>query len=94
MFNLSFLRQQLEESIRTRDNVSMGTNNAVKNLEVHHVASLTDLRGRIVRCDTSIARLSTELNNATAAIKQLSQQQSDMQGKIIERIHDVEARVK
>lgn len=94
MFNLSILRQQLEESIRTRDNVSMGTNNAVKNLEVHHVASLTDLRGRIVRCDTSIARLSTELNNATAAIKQLSQQQSDMQGKIIERIHDVEARVK
>uniref|UniRef100_A0A8W8HS32 Uncharacterized protein n=1 Tax=Magallana gigas TaxID=29159 RepID=A0A8W8HS32_MAGGI len=84
---------QLEESIRTRDNVSMGTNNAVKNLEVHHVASLTDLRGRIVRCDTSIARLSTELNNATAAIKQLSQQQSDMQGKIIERIHDVEARL-
>lgn len=94
MFNLSILRQQLEESIRTRDNVSMGTNNAVKNLEVHHVASLTDLRGRIVRCDTSIARLSTEFNNATAAIKQLSQQQSDMQGKIIERIHDVEARVK
>lgn len=94
MFNLSILQQQLEESIRTRDNVSMGTNNAVKNLEVHHVASLTDLRGRIVRCDTSIARLSTELNNATAAIKQLSQQQSDMQGKIIERIHDVEARVK
>lgn len=84
---------QLEESIRTRDNVSMGTNNAVKNLEVHHVASLTDLRGRIVRCDTSIARLSTELNNTTAAIKQLSQQQSDMQGKIIERIHDVEARL-
>lgn len=84
---------QLEESIRTRDNVSMGTNNAVKNLEVHHVASLTDLRGRIVRCDTSIARLSTEFNNTTAAIKQLSQQQSDMQGKIIERIHDVEARL-
>lgn len=94
MFNLSILQQQLEESIRTRDNVSMGTNNAVKNLEVHHVASLTDLRGRIVRCDTSIARLSTELNNTTAAIKQLSQQQSDMQGKIIERIHDVEARVR
>lgn len=94
MFNLSILQQQLEESIRTRDSVSMGTNNAVKNLEVHHVASLTDLRGRIVRCDTSIARLSTELNNATAAIKQLSQQQSDMQGKIIERIHDVEARVR
>jgi DNA replicative helicase MCM subunit Mcm2 (Cdc46/Mcm family) len=71
----------------------LGTNNAVKNLEVHHVASLTDLRGRIVRCDTSISRLSTELHNATAAIKQMSQQQNDMQGKIMERIHEVEARV-
>lgn len=58
------------------------------------MASLTDLRGRIVRCDTSIARLSSELQNATAAIKQMSQQQSDMQGKIMERIHEVEARVR
>ncbi|XP_062597003.1 protein FAM81A-like isoform X2 [Saccostrea cucullata] len=84
---------QLEESVRARDNASMGTNNAVKNLEVHHVASLTDLRGRVVRCDTSIARLSTELQGATAAIKQMSQQQNDMQGKILERIHEVEARM-
>ncbi|XP_061174278.1 protein FAM81A-like isoform X2 [Saccostrea echinata] len=84
---------QLEESVRARDNATMGTNNAVKNLEVHHVASLTDLRGRVVRCDTSIARLSTELQNATAAIKQMSQQQNDMQGKILERIHEVEARM-
>ena len=58
------------------------------------MASLTDLRGRIVRCDTSIARLSSELQNATAAIKQMSQQQNDMQGKIMERIHEVEARVR
>ncbi|XP_048736253.1 protein FAM81A-like isoform X2 [Ostrea edulis] len=84
---------QLEDSVRHRDNATLGTNNAVKNLEVHHVASLTDLRGRIVRCDTSISRLSTELHNATAAIKQMSQQQNDMQGKIIERIHEVEARL-
>ncbi|KAK3098260.1 hypothetical protein FSP39_017666 [Pinctada imbricata] len=84
---------QIDDQIRQRDNVSMGTNNAVKNLEVHHVASLTDLRGRIVRCDTSISKLSSEIRGVAEGLKQVSQTQTDLQGRLMERIHEMEAKL-
>lgn len=90
---VSFCLQSLEENLRHRDNATVGTNNAVKNLEVHHVASLTDLRGRVVRCDTSIAKLSTDLRQSQDALKFTNQQAQDIQNKLTERIHGLEAQV-
>ncbi len=39
----------MEQQIKARENQSEGATNAVKNLEMHHVAGLTDLRGRVAR---------------------------------------------
>ncbi|KAL3866732.1 hypothetical protein ACJMK2_044013 [Sinanodonta woodiana] len=83
----------LDEQIRSRDQATAGTNSAMKNLEVHHVASLTDLRGRIVRCDTSISKLASELRNISDTMKQVSQQQQDSQNKVMERIHGLESKL-
>lgn len=83
----------LEENIRARDNATVGTNTAVKNLEVHHVATLTDLRGRIVRCDTSISKLSTDLRGCFDSIKQVTQQQQDSQNRVMDRLHQLESRL-
>ncbi|KAK3588380.1 hypothetical protein CHS0354_018181 [Potamilus streckersoni] len=83
----------LEEQIRSRDQAAAGTNSAMKNLEVHHVASLTDLRGRIVRCDTSISKLASELRNISDTMKQVSQQQQDSQNRVMERIHGLESKL-
>lgn len=90
---LYFCSQSLEDSIRSRDSAAVGTNTAVKNLEVHHVASLTDLRGRIVRCDTSIAKLSQELRSCFENIKQVGQGQQDQQNRLLDRIHEMESKV-
>ena len=43
------ITQGLEQSIRFREGQSEGTNNVVKSLEMHHVAGLTDIRGRVAR---------------------------------------------
>lgn len=88
-----FNSQSLEESIRSRDSAAVGTNTAVKNLEVHHVATLTDLRGRIVRCDTSIAKLSQELRSCVDNLKQVGQGQQDQQNRLLDRIHELESKV-
>ena len=88
-----YISQSLEDQLRARDNASVGTNSAVKNLEVHHVASLTDLRGRIVRCDTSISKLSQELRNCSDSIKQVNGQQQDNQNRLLDRIHNLESKV-
>ncbi|XP_069137003.1 protein FAM81A-like [Argopecten irradians] len=83
----------LDDQLRHRDDATVGTNNAVKNLEVHHVASLTDLRGRIVRCDTSISKLSTDLRQNQEALKQINNQSSDNNNKVLDRVHQLESRL-
>lgn len=87
------LLQAIEESIKSRDNAHVGTNAAVKNLEVHHVASLTDLRGRIVRCDTAIGKLSGDVRSCFDSIRQLNQQQQEMANRIMDRMHGLEQQV-
>ncbi|XP_052795842.1 protein FAM81A-like [Mya arenaria] len=83
----------LEEQIKARDNAAVGTNSAVKNLEVHHVATLTDLRGRVVRCDSSLAKLSQEIRQCFEAVKQVGQGQSDQQNRLLDRIHEMESKI-
>ncbi|CAL1534101.1 unnamed protein product [Lymnaea stagnalis] len=83
----------LESSIKSRDTAHVTTNNAVKNLEVHHVQSLQDLRGRIVRCDSSISKLSADFRSCFESIKQLSHQQQEIQNRMTDRIHGLEAQL-
>ncbi|XP_041361749.1 protein FAM81A-like [Gigantopelta aegis] len=83
----------LEESIKVRDSASVGTNHAVKNLESHHVQSLSDLRGRVVRCDTSIAKLAQDMRVVMDSCRILSNQQQELQTRIMERMHGIEGQL-
>ena len=85
--------QAIEESIKSRDNAHVGTNNAIKNLEVHHVATLTDLKGRIVRCDSAIGKLGTDMRSCFDSIRQLNQQQQEVSNRIMERLNGLEQQV-
>ncbi|XP_063820097.1 protein FAM81B isoform X2 [Pseudophryne corroboree] len=51
----------LENEIRARDTVSTGTSFAVQSLDRKHLSGIGDLRGRVARCDASIAKLSGDL---------------------------------
>ncbi|OCU02304.1 protein FAM81B [Xenopus laevis] len=53
--------ETLENEIRDRDQVSTGTSFAVQNLDKRHLYGIGDLRGRVARCDASIAKLSGDL---------------------------------
>ncbi|ELU06030.1 hypothetical protein CAPTEDRAFT_149793 [Capitella teleta] len=82
----------LEEQIKSREGYSEGTQSAVKNLEMHHVAGVTDLRGRVARCDAAIARLSGDLKACHDATKALSQQQLENQQRVTEKLQSLEVR--
>ncbi|OCT98574.1 protein FAM81B [Xenopus laevis] len=58
---LSKYIETLENQIRDRDQVSTGTSFAVQDLDKRHLYGIGDLRGRVARCDASIAKLSGEL---------------------------------
>ncbi|XP_046373676.1 protein FAM81A-like [Haliotis rufescens] len=83
----------LEENIKARDSAALGTNNAVKSIEMHHVTSLSDLRGRIVRCDTAIAKLSVDMRTSFDSIRVLSGQQQELQSRLMERMHGIESQL-
>ncbi|OXB66911.1 hypothetical protein ASZ78_013572, partial [Callipepla squamata] len=51
----------LERQIRTRDGATVQTNFAIQSLDHKYLQSLGDLRGRVVRCEASIAQLSADI---------------------------------
>ncbi|NXI43149.1 FA81B protein, partial [Galbula dea] len=52
----------LDRQIRTRDSAAVETNFAVRSLDHKYIQGLGDLRGRVVRCEASIAKLSGDLS--------------------------------
>ncbi|NXI64833.1 FA81B protein, partial [Anseranas semipalmata] len=51
----------LERQIRTRDGATAQTNFAVQSLDHKYIQGVGDLRGRVVRCEASIAKLSGDI---------------------------------
>ncbi|XP_014792324.1 PREDICTED: protein FAM81B [Calidris pugnax] len=52
----------LERQIRTRDGAAVETNFAVRSLDHKYIQGLGDLRGRVARCEASIAKLSGDIS--------------------------------
>lgn len=85
--------QGLEAEIRARDHGILGTNAAVGKLEVHNVTSLQDLRGRIVRCDASIAKHSSDIKTCFGDIQRVINDQYKAHTAVQEVVHKMESQV-
>ena len=80
----------LEGEIRSRYNQFDGQSKAVKNLELHHVAGVTELRSRVNRCDAAIQRLIIDLRSNTDSINELKQQQQVSAKETNNRLQQIE----
>ncbi|XP_027257681.2 protein FAM81B isoform X2 [Cricetulus griseus] len=61
----------LEDQIRIRDQAATGTNFAVQDLSIKQVQGVGDLRGRVARCDSSIVKLSGDIQFIRHEYRQL-----------------------
>ncbi|CAN0304516.1 unnamed protein product [Bubo scandiacus] len=52
----------LERQIRTRDGATVETNFAVQSLDHKYIQGLGDLRGRVTRCEASVAKLAADIS--------------------------------
>ncbi|KAM8792523.1 protein FAM81B [Eudromia elegans] len=52
----------LEMQIRTRDNATLQSNFALQSLDRKYIQGFGDLRGRVARCEASIAKLAGDIN--------------------------------
>ncbi|XP_013374477.1 PREDICTED: protein FAM81A isoform X1 [Chinchilla lanigera] len=83
----------LQEQIRARDNISYGTNSALKTLELRQLSGLGDLRGRVARCDASIARLSAEHKTTYEGLQHLNKEQQAAKLILETKIRDAEGQI-
>lgn len=83
----------LDEELRSRYSQVDGQNAAVKNLELHHVAGVTDLRGRVSRCDAAIQRLVMDTRNCNESIHELKQKQQISAKEINDKLQSMEASI-
>ncbi|KAH8870821.1 Protein FAM81B [Schistosoma japonicum] len=63
--------RNFEENVRDKWSTVKDAAVNLKNLENHHLTSLTDVRSRITRCDQAITTLSQRTNQTTEEIRQL-----------------------
>ncbi|XP_078685754.1 protein FAM81A-like [Branchiostoma floridae x Branchiostoma belcheri] len=67
----------LEDQIKAKESEIQGTNITAKNLEFQHVAGVGDLRGRVARCDASIARLAADLRTVSESLQAVHREQAN-----------------
>ncbi|CAM9981920.1 unnamed protein product [Lampetra fluviatilis] len=83
----------LEAEVRMRDSTALGTSSAVKTLEMHHVTGVGDLRGRVARCDASIARLAGESRTLQDSLGGITRELTAARAALDLKLHEVEAQV-
>ncbi|KAJ6669762.1 hypothetical protein lerEdw1_000311 [Lerista edwardsae] len=83
----------LERQIKTRDNVTSGTNYAVQSLDHKHLQGVGDLRGRVARCDASIAKLSGDTNIIRHEIQKLEKEIHTIQSTLENYANNLELKV-
>ncbi|KAI4898332.1 hypothetical protein NFI96_024561, partial [Prochilodus magdalenae] len=82
--------QVLEAQIVQRDSVASGTTFAVQRLDHKNLSGFGDLRGRVARCDASIAQLSGDVKARELEIMKLQREVGEMRSGIELRLSDLE----
>ncbi|XP_051750456.1 protein FAM81B isoform X1 [Ctenopharyngodon idella] len=85
--------QVLEAQIIERDNLAAGTTFAVKSLDHKNMMGIGDLRGRVARCDASIAKLSSDVGNGGRDILKLQQEVSELRSELELKLRDMELKL-
>ncbi|KAL7836729.1 hypothetical protein AOLI_G00280130 [Acnodon oligacanthus] len=85
--------QVLESQIVQRDNVASGTRFAVQMLDHKNLTGIGDLRGRVARCDASIAQLSGNVKARELEIMKLQREVGEMRSGIDLRLRDMELKI-
>ncbi|XP_015283677.1 PREDICTED: protein FAM81B [Gekko japonicus] len=85
--------EMLERQIKTRDDMTSGTNFAVQSLDHKHLQGVGDLRGRVARCDASIAKLSGDTNIIRHEIQKQEREIHALQSTQENYINNIEMKV-
>ncbi|XP_070761261.1 protein FAM81B [Enoplosus armatus] len=90
---LSMDIQALERQITQRDSITSGTTMAVQSLDQKNMAGIGDLRGRVARCDASIAKLSAGVSSGELQLIRLQQEVAELRSAVDVRLKALEVKL-
>ncbi|XP_054467714.1 protein FAM81B [Anoplopoma fimbria] len=90
---LSVDLEALERQITQRDSIASGTTMAVQSLDQKNVAGIGDLRGRVARCDASIAKLSIDMSSGERRVIRLQQEVAELRSAVDVRLKELEVKL-
>ncbi|KAM8759922.1 protein FAM81B isoform 1-T1 [Acanthopagrus schlegelii] len=85
--------QALERQIAQRDSITSGTTMAVQSLDQKNMAFIGDLRGRVARCDASIAKLSAGVSSGGLQLIGLQQEVAELRSAVDARLKELEVKL-
>ncbi|XP_029618024.1 protein FAM81B [Salmo trutta] len=85
--------QVLKSQIAQRDSITSGTSFAMQSLDHKNLAGFGDLRGRVARCDASIAKLSGDVSDRAHEIARLQQELSEVKSGLGERLREIDIKL-
>ncbi|XP_061115377.1 protein FAM81B [Conger conger] len=80
----------LETQIIQRDSITSGTSFAVQSLDHKNLAGIGDLRGRVARCDASIAKLSGDVNARGSEVHKLQREVLEVRAGVEVQLKETE----
>ncbi|XP_074526849.1 protein FAM81B [Halichoeres trimaculatus] len=90
---LSIDIQALERQIAEQDSITSGTTQAVQNLDQKNTAGVGDLRGRVARCDASIAKLSSDVSLWERQLIRLQKEVTELRSAVDVQLKEIEAKL-
>ncbi|XP_060893951.1 protein FAM81B [Labrus mixtus] len=84
--------QALEGRITERDLITSGTTKAIQELDQKNTAGIGDLRGRVARCDASIAKLSADGNSGEWQLNRLQHEVAGVKSAVDGRLKELKAK--
>ncbi|XP_022608255.1 protein FAM81B [Seriola dumerili] len=91
---LSMDIQALEGQLTQRDSVTSGTTVAVQSLDQKNMAGIGDLRGRVARCDASIAKLSADMSSGEQQMIRLQKEAAELRSAVDVRLKELEVKLR
>ena len=70
-----------------------GASSSMKNLELSHVAGLTDLRGRVGQCGTAITKLAADIRTTNDAVRLQNGESREHDSQLNSKIQSMDIRV-
>ncbi|XP_039477020.1 protein FAM81B [Oreochromis aureus] len=90
---LSMGIQELEKEMAQRDSVTSGMAHAVQNMDQKNTAGVGDLRGRVARCDSSIAKLSADVSFREQQVIRLQREVRELREAVNGQLKELEDKI-